>query len=472
MNDLKNNNTIHNIIKGILKASDIITSTMGGSGKNVLMNQQTNTFTKDGVSVARKIGFHDTQENIGAQLLVNTANQTVKECGDGTTLTSLLTAEFIKSLFEEIKTRPVNEVIEECHLMIKNLEDFLLSKSKKLDSADDIFNVAFTSCKNRNLAELIKNIFIKTGFDAKVSIELSEFSKQTYVEHTEGLSFQEGYVNSLFANRDDDTCVFENPIVLIVNDQINRIEDISADVDFCHQSKKPIVIIAKDFAENVVRYAIGNKKAIGLQICLIKLPGWGESVKENIYDIKSFLTKEQVNRIVVTPYEFTLFNNPNINNIRRRVSQLTKKIDTSIEDWEVEDYKKRIANLQQKSVIIFVGGTTKMNAKEELDRIEDAVGAIQSASKLGVVYGAGSAFLEFAQTQNLPAYLYRVLIRPSHKILENANVNLNPVFFPYNTKTKQIDHSIIDPTLVLIQSVKNAFSLTELLINTEYIIYE
>lgn len=472
MNDLKNNNNITKIIEGILKASNIITSTMGGSGKNVLINQASNIFTKDGVSVARKIGFQDVEENMGAQLLVNAANQTVKMCGDGTTLTSLLASRFIEQLFEEIKTRPVNEVLDECQDYINQLEEFLLSKTLKLETVNDIFNIAMTSCKNERLSNLIKNIFIKTGFDARISLEMSEFSRETYVEYTEGLSFEEGYVNSIFANRDNDNCVFENPAILIENDMINRVEDISSIIDEAHQNKIPLVIIAKDFAENVVRYAIGNKRAVNLQICLIKLPGWGESVKENIEDMKAFLTDGSVNRIEVTPYQFTLFNNPNKTKIKKRVNQLQKKSENAIEEFEVEDYKKRISNLQQKSVIIYVGGITKINAKEEFDRIEDAVGAVQSAAHLGYVYGAGSAFLEFAQTISIPQYLYNVLISPAYKIFENANIDLQPVHLPYNTKTRQLDNNIIDPTMVLIESLKNSFALTSLLINTKYVIYE
>ena len=79
------------VLSGLERASKIITSTMGGTGKNVLMYEDGDLhFTKDGVSVAKKIKFVDTKEDIGAQLLINACNSTVKECGDRNYFNSII----------------------------------------------------------------------------------------------------------------------------------------------------------------------------------------------------------------------------------------------------------------------------------------------------------------------------------------------------------------------------------------------
>ena len=110
------------VLRGIEKASKIITSTMGGTGKNVLFYEDGKLhFTKDGVSVAQKIKFTDKQEDAGAQLLINAANNTVAQCGDGTTLTSLLVNAFVKHLFNEVKSRPVNDVLDYTRQKIEDL---------------------------------------------------------------------------------------------------------------------------------------------------------------------------------------------------------------------------------------------------------------------------------------------------------------------------------------------------------------
>ncbi len=469
----QNNPSIEEVLSGINQAAKIITSTMGGGGKNVLMYKNGNlAFTKDGVSVAREIGFDHIEQNAGAQLLINAADKTVSECGDGTTLTSLLTQQFVEYLFKETQTRDVNDVLDEARLLIENVKKYLLEVSKPIDSAQDIYNIAFTSCKNNNLADLIKQMFVKTGLDANVSVEKSNHSRYTYLEYTEGLTFDEGYVNGNFATEDSGLTIYENPLILVENDYINTPSDISEIIEVNHVKNTPVVFIAKGFSDHVIRYCLTNVPR-GVKVCLIKLPGWGEQQKENIKDINVFLSENYTcNRIVVTPYKFTIFNNPNKTKIKRRVKTLTRMLDNAAEEWEVKEYKDRIENIQQKSVIIYVGGVTEKNQKEEFDRIEDAVGAVKSAAKQGYVKGAGTALLEYAQRHDLPQWFYNVLNRPAYQILENANLNFNPVFIPYNTRTKQLDESLTDPTFVICSALDNSFALAELLINTSYILYE
>ena len=109
-----NNDSVRGVLNGIQKAANIITSTMGGSGKNVLMFEKKNLqFTKDGVSVAKKIQFKDSEEDAGAQMLITAANKTVRECGDGTTLTSLFTQEFVSRLFTICEANSINDTLEE-----------------------------------------------------------------------------------------------------------------------------------------------------------------------------------------------------------------------------------------------------------------------------------------------------------------------------------------------------------------------
>lgn len=59
MKRLENNNdSVQKVLEGIRKASNIITSTMGGSGKNILMfENKILQWTKDGVSVAKKFNL-------------------------------------------------------------------------------------------------------------------------------------------------------------------------------------------------------------------------------------------------------------------------------------------------------------------------------------------------------------------------------------------------------------------------------
>jgi len=455
------------IIDGINQSAKIISTTMGGHGKNVLMFKNGNLiFTKDGVSVAQEIGFSNIEQNIGHQLLMNAAKQTVKTCGDGTTLTSLLTSEFIKSMAEALSADvDFNLFIQDAKAEINKLKEYLIETSRKIESSEDIYNIALTSCKNPQLAEFIKNIYVKTGLDASITLEKTE-NRQTYTEHTVGLTFEEGYVNPGFANQDNGNCMFENPTFLILDEGLNEPSEIDEYVRACHSEKVPLVIICSSYSDLIVRYALSNKER-GIRICLVKTPGWAESKKHNIKDIMAFLTSGSANRVTISPYNFTIFNNPPVKQIRARVKQLQSLIENAEEAWEVKEFQNRIANIQQKSAIIYVGGNTAEQAKEEFDRIEDAVGAVKSASSLGFQTGVGVSLYNY---NDCPNWLSKVLKSPHTTIMTNARLQVTGT--PINTKTREEDQNLIDPTLVLVSAIENAFSLTQLLLTTGYAIYE
>ena len=472
-----NNDSTKGVLNGIVKAADIITSTMGGSGKNVLMFEKKNLqFTKDGVSVAKKIQFKDPEEDAGAQMLITAANKTVNECGDGTTLTSLFTKEFVSRLFTICETNPINETLDLWRNQIQLVVDELVKRSTKIESLDDIYNIALTSCKNERLAKYIYEIYRKVGLKASISVQLSDHSPATYYEITKGLNFDGGLIHPLFANQTNGTFQAEKPVIWITDEVLGKMEDYIEAINDLHEEGIPLVIIARDYSDSFIRYALTNKNAKNLQICLLKLPGWGAGVKENIKDIKAFLgTNGACNKITVTSTDFTIYNNPDSKKIRNRVKQLEAQSEAATEDFDVKDYAKRIDCLNQTSAIIYVGGRTLANAQEEFDRIEDAIGACKTAVKGGYVKGAGAELIQIGDLHDWVSEFKQILYSPAYKILANANI---PNDFsvhngmPFNVKTKKQDLTLLDPTNVIINALLNSFALAELLINTSYILHD
>lgn len=472
---------LNSIIKGLNTAADIIISTMGGSGKNVIISKperdvigNTVNFTKDGVSVAKSIKLKDPVENIGASLLIDAANKTVQECGDGTTSTAL----FIKTLLNSKYLDTIedkNEFLDNINLFLETLEQVLKEQSKKIESIDDIYRIAVTSCKSPSIANLIKEIYVKTGFKADISLELSKTSDTTYYELIEGLSFESGMVSSFLANQDNNTCILEQAVVLIEKELVNSPTLYKDILDECLEQDRSLLIIAPQFGEAFIRYIVHNKIQKGLKVCLVNTPGYGFYQKENIKDIMAFTTENCVNKVVVTQQNFTLYNTPYSDKIKKRVSQLEKLANNAVEDYEEEDYLNRITRLQQTGAVIYVGGVTEKNAKEEFDRIEDALGAVKAALRLGYVRGAGVELIQiiplFKDNPIFPL-IKELLSKPHEQILKNANIIRElKTDVPFNVRTKKYDENIIDPTDVILNSLKNSVSLFKLLINTSFIVY-
>ena len=80
------------ILAGVDKLTNAVGSTLGASGKCVILEDQNGKpqVTKDGVTVANSITLMNPLENIGATLIKQAAQRTVKDAGDGTTTATIL----------------------------------------------------------------------------------------------------------------------------------------------------------------------------------------------------------------------------------------------------------------------------------------------------------------------------------------------------------------------------------------------
>ena len=86
------------VFKGIEKLTKAVSSTLGASGKCVLLEDSFGnpTITKDGVTVADSVILKNPIENLGCSLLKQAARKTVKEAGDGTTTATVLAQAIVK----------------------------------------------------------------------------------------------------------------------------------------------------------------------------------------------------------------------------------------------------------------------------------------------------------------------------------------------------------------------------------------
>jgi chaperonin GroEL len=447
---------------------------MGGAGKNVIIRKDGHTsFTKDGVSVAKNIQLKDPIENIGATLVIEAANKTVNQCGDGTTTTSLFTNELVKELIAS--NIDINTILEELDLFTENLEQVLSDRSKKIETIQDIYNIALTSSKSAKIARLLRDIYEQTGNSANISLEMSKVSDNTYFELTKGLNFESGMVNSRFANEENGNCVFEDVYLMLEQDVVSVPMAYKDILDEFLNKDKAIVIIAPGFSDLFIRFAVTARMDKGLKICLITSPGYGSSIKENYKDIATFSNNGNVDKIVITNYDFTIFNQPDNARIKKRTAQLEKMIESAHEDLYIRDYTNRIVSLNQIGAMIYVGGVTEAAAREEYDRIGDSVGSIKSALRSGYVRGAGSELCQIIpliKDFTCKNVFENVMRSPFKKIIENGNIIKEiKTDIPYNVKTKMYDENLIDSTEVLIESMKNAASVVKLLVNTSFTLY-
>mgnify|MGYP003676867032 FL=1 len=90
--------------RGIDILAEAVSSTLGASGKTVIIEDQFGNphITKDGVTVANSILLSDPVENLGCSILKQASQKTASEAGDGTTTSCVIAKSIIDKCFEQI----------------------------------------------------------------------------------------------------------------------------------------------------------------------------------------------------------------------------------------------------------------------------------------------------------------------------------------------------------------------------------
>ena len=168
------------VIAGVEKLAKAVKSTLGASGKCVIYEDARGkpVITKDGVTVAESVVLFDPVENIGATLIKEAAQNTVREAGDGTTTAVVLAEALIKEVNSREKDATIREIKEGINFGLKKVNEYL-EKSAIQVTDDMLESVSSISCNNdTDLGKIIAEAYEKVGKDGVVLMETSETEKE------------------------------------------------------------------------------------------------------------------------------------------------------------------------------------------------------------------------------------------------------------------------------------------------------
>ncbi len=490
------------VFKGITKLTTAVSSTLGASGKCVMLEDNTGrpVITKDGVTVADSVILRDPVENMGATLLKEAARKTVREAGDGTTTATVIAHAILKEAYKISNKTNSRELKEGINLAVKKVVDYLESVSVKV-TGDMIDNVATISTNNdKNLGKLIADAFRAVDNTGVVIMEPSPIG-ETAIEIVDGVQYDKGLKNSHFiTNKEAKSAELENPLVLLVESPIDTIRQIQTVLEYVIKNNKPLLIIG-DLEQGVLSALAMNKMKGNIRINVIDAPTYGVNRKQMLDDL-SMLTNatiinedlgddmdliqvEHLGKCVksITTHSETIIQvketSEQVKNIIKDIkSKLLEKNTTS----DVIRLEKRLAMLAAKVAIVKIGANSDIELKEKTDRVEDAICATKAAIKEGIVSGGGIALLNASDKIKSKSMGEEVLLKaiksPFETILSNAGIEdyevpkktgrgLNVVT---GNMVNMIKSGIIDPLLVTKSALQNAASVATTILSTDCVI--
>ncbi|MDH5505641.1 MAG: chaperonin GroEL [Anaerolineae bacterium] len=508
---------------GVDIVAKAVVTTLGPKGRNVSLDRKFGapTITHDGVTVAKEIELEDPFENMGAQLLKEAATKTNDIAGDGTTTSTVLAhaivTEGMKNLAAGANPMLLKRGIEAA---TKAIAAEITKNAIAVKTKEDIANVASVSAQDREIGELIAEVFDKVGNDGVITVEDSQ-GLEFETDYVEGMQFDRGYISPYFVtNPESMDATIEEAYLLIYDKKISSAQDLVPILEKMVQSgKRNLVIIAEDIDGEALATLVLNKLRGMLNVLAIKAPGFGDRRKAMLQDI-AVLTGAQViseetgrklestniddlgqaDKVTSSKEDTTIVGGKgDAKSIQGRVEQIRVEIDKSTSDYDREKLNERLAKLSGGVAVIRVGAATETELKEKKHRVEDAVSATRAAIEEGIVPGGGVALINAMPTLNKikmdsddaqvgVSIVYRSLEMPMRKISENAGKDGSVIIegvrrAQAEQKNTSIGYDVlaeenvdmvkagwIDPAKVTRGALENAASIAAMILTTEALI--
>jgi len=491
------------ILAGVDKLTNAVSSTLGASGKCVILEDGNGkpVITKDGVTVANAVTLRKPLENIGATLIKEAAQRTVKDAGDGTTTATVLAKAILEEAEKHSELDNLRNIKEGISVGVDNVLKDLKKRSKKV-KGNKINQVATISANNdKELGKIIGEAFRLVDETGIVIMETNE-DPYTTVELIEGVQYDQPLKNHHFiTNSEKGTSELDKPHVLIVESKIENIRRIQSVLEYIIKNNQSLLIIA-DVEPQVANALSMNKVKGNIKVNIIDAPTFGINRKQTLKDLCAVTGATLINEDLgddmdlvsiehlgrceksitntdETILQVDLSNNEEVKNTIKLIeTQLTETKNPTV----IIGLEKRLARLNAKVAVVKVGASSEVELKEKKDRVEDAICATKAAIKDGIVSGGGIALLNASQSLTAKSIgeevLYCAIKKPYEIILKNAGVdnyktptNIGEGLDVVTGKTvDMVKAGIIDPLLVTKSALKNAASVATTIMSTDCVI--
>jgi chaperonin GroEL len=506
------------ILRGVEKLAKAVKVTLGPKGRNVLIDKKfgSPTATKDGVTVAKEIELECPFENMGAQMVRETASKTSDVAGDGTTTATVLA----EAIYRE-GLRSVTAGASPIHIQrgVQQAVDAAVAQlakiSQKVTSKSEIKQVATVSANwETTIGEIIADAMDQVGKDGTITVEEAR-SIETTLEVVEGMQFDKGYLSPYFMT-DADTQVtkYEDAYVLLYEKKVSNVKDIQPILEkVVAAGNKPLLIVAEDVEGEALATLVVNRLRGTLKVCAVKAPGFGDRRKAMMEDIAiltggKFITEDlgvkldgvelsdlgTVTSLVVEKENTIIIDGGGkAKEIKGRIDQIRRQIEETTSDYDREKLQERLAKLAGGVAVINVGAATESEMKEKKARVEDALHATRAAVEEGIVPGGGVALLRCipavkkisigGDEQIGVDIVLHALESPLRALTSNAGVEGAVVVQEVLTKKGNIGYDVaadkytdllkagvVDPAKVTRSALQNAASIAALLLTTECLI--
>lgn len=504
------------LLEGCKVMYDSVGSTYSIAGRLVAIERRWNypKAIADGVEVAREVSHTDPFVTMGIDMIREAAERQVIECGDGTSVTTILSYHLVDEALKMINDGVAPfKLRNELNALIPTIREEIGKMAIPSTKDKDIEHVATISSTSEEIGKLVAQAVKEVGEDGQLSVEESK-TGETYLEKIEGMSFDKGYSNPYFATNERAEAVVRDPLVVVLPKKVTLVGEIAPILQVMAKlnGDKNFLFVG-DISGDALAGILQNKMQGNMNALVVDVPGHGERRRHFLEDIalvsgarlfpeqyigldyQNLLNKYQTDpqkaswfgvvKTVITDSKATTIVPKEVEDgvnreDRKIIEQIKKDVTTKVNSlraqlkkqdqlFEREHLEERIAKLTTGVAVIKVGAKTEVEMREKIERVKDAIGAARSVSE-GVLPGGGVAMWKLSDL--IPVdndggkLLSKTLKEPMQKLLSNAGFtganykvednlgwNINK-----NEMSDLVKDGVIDPAKVIRLAIENAIS--------------
>lgn len=448
-----------------------------GSNSIIAVNGALTQYSKDGHTILSKIHFPNSIESTVRQDLEDITRHVVKNIGDGTTSSVILS----QILFEKLKEKETGKrpyfLVKEFKDAVKVIKEEIETRKQEFTS-QTAYDITYISTNgNEEVSNIIKDIYEKYGKDVFIDVSISN-TTESYLKTYDGMTLETGYSDVAYINdKKKGVCSIRSPKVYQFEDPIDTPEMMSLFNAIIEQnimngymtnnldSVIPTVILAPTLSRDMSSYM---SKLIEFMYQFKD-----ETTKPpfllitNIYNrdqfvdisrmcgckpIKKYINKDQQDAdiekglaatpqtvcsfagtadIVESDLNKTKFVNPKLmhdengelsiefkNLIDFLEAELAKAYEEAADANVTGGLKRRINSLKANMVEYLVGGVSMSDRDSLRDLVEDSVLNCRNAARYGVGYGANFEAFRAAVKHKSDGEMFEVLYNAYKELVE------------------------------------------------------
>jgi chaperonin GroEL len=504
------------VLHGAAALTDAVRVTLGPKARCVLMQKKWGrpVVSDDGVSIAKEVELEDAEENLGAQMIRQAAEQTGERVGDGTTTSTLLAYEiFAEGVKNVAAGAAAVDLRRGLQRGLKAALDAIRAQARPVETLLAKTQVATISAHNDpSVGAMVAEAVTKVGPEGAVTVEEAK-GTETSLEVVEGLQFDRGYLSAYFVTDPEKMTVsLDDPLILICDRKIASLQDLLPLLEQVVKLGRSLLVVAEEVEGEALATLVVNKLRSVLSCAAVKAPGFGDRRKAMLEDI-AILTGGhvvsaevglrldkvrvedlgQARRVVVDKETTTIVDGKGARAaITGRCDELRHQIEKATSDYDREKLQERLAKLSGGVAVVRVGAPSESELKSRKEAFDDAVSATKAAVAEGIVAGGGLALLRAIDPVLREAdacqgdertgalMLRRALEAPTRQIAANSNADGGVVVDRMRSAGGQIgfdatrgqyvdmfEAGIVDPLKVVRLALENAVSVAGTLLLAE-----